>query len=381
MRTPVLLAFALAACTIGDEASPPEDGDGDEVGDDGDATAGSGLTAADKNATGEGDHIAARVCPGGTTTFGIDISKWQGTINWTSVKNAGVVFAFVRVSDGVNTPDAKFASNWSGAKNAGIIRGAYQFFRPAQSVTAQADMMINALGGSYTPGDLPPVIDVEADGGLAPATVASRVRQWVDRVQGALGVTPIVYTGKYFWRDEVGSPASFAPNPLWIAQYTSLCPDLPAPWSKWTFWQYSDKGTVAGISGPVDVNKFNGTKADLLAFANGSMMPPPPATSGCHSATLDRDVAEGVCVQAASDAKWYTCTGGMWVARSSSAGCASAFGFCSSATLGKNVAPRTCVQAASDQIWYQCDGKDWAKPVNTSTGMGPAGACSSLHAL
>ncbi len=220
----------------------------------------------------------ARVCADGATTKGIDVSKWQGTIDWTKVKNAGYAFAFIRISDGVNYPDAKFASNWASAKSVGIIRGAYQFFRPTQSVTAQADMMIAKLGGQYTPGDLPPVIDVEDDGGLSPTTVASKVRQWVDRVKNALGVEPIVYTGKYFWRDEVGSPSSFAPNPLWIAQYTSLCPDIPGPWAKWTFWQYTDSGSVPGISGPVDTNRFNGSLAQLQAFAAAT--PPRPLPFG-----------------------------------------------------------------------------------------------------
>ena len=221
----------------------------------------------------DGGEPRARVCAEGTTTKGIDVSKWQGTINWSSVKAAGVHYAFIRLSDGASYKDPKFATNWSAAKAAGVIRGAYQFFRPAQSVTTQADMMIAAIG-TYTPGDLPPVIDVEDDGGLAPSTVATRVRQWVDRVHAALGVTPIVYTGKYFWRDEVGSPASFAGTPLWIAQYTSLCPDLPAPWTRWTFWQYTDKGSVAGISGPVDTNRFNGTLAQLQAFAQGTPIQP-----------------------------------------------------------------------------------------------------------
>ncbi len=218
--------------------------------------------------------VRARVCADGTTTKGIDVSKWQGTIDWARVKNAGIAFAFIRVSDGANSHDSKFASNWANARAAGVIRGAYQFFRPAQSVTAQADLLLDAIGGSYTPGDLPPVIDVESNGGLSPTTVASRVRQWVDRVQAALGVTPIVYTGKYFWRDEVGSPASFESSPLWIAQYTSLCPDLPGPWSKWTFWQYTSSGSVSGIAGHVDTNRFNGTLADLHAFVNAT--PPSP---------------------------------------------------------------------------------------------------------
>jgi GH25 family lysozyme M1 (1,4-beta-N-acetylmuramidase) len=241
--------------------------------DDEDSGAGDRLEAEHEGADDEmdaGGQLRARVCADGVTTKGIDISKWQGTIDWPKVANAGYAFAFVRVSDGVSSIDAKFAANWAGAKTVGLVRGAYQFFRPSQSVTAQADLMISKLGGQYTPGDLPPVIDVEDDGGLAPTTVAARARQWVDRVEAALGVKPIVYTGKYFWRDEVGSPASFAPNALWIAQYTSLCPDIPGPWSKWTFWQYTDSGTVPGIAGPVDINRFNGSISQLKAFAAGT---------------------------------------------------------------------------------------------------------------
>lgn len=211
-----------------------------------------------------------RVCAAGATTKGVDVSKWNGSVDWTKAYNAGVRFAFIRVSDGVNTHDAKFASYWAGAKSAGVIRGAYQFFRPTQSATAQADLLVDSIGGAYTDGDLPPVIDVEDDGGLSPSTVAARVRTWVDRVHARLGVDPIVYTGKYFWRDEVGGPSSFAGNPLWIAQYTSLCPDLPGPWASWTFWQYAEDGTVSGISGDVDMDRFNGSLDQLKALAHAT---------------------------------------------------------------------------------------------------------------
>ena len=105
----------------------------------------------------------------------------------------------------------------------------------------------------------------------------------------------------------------------------------------------------------------------------------PAAT--CMSATLDREVDEGTCVQQASDARWMTCTGGQWVQRSSSAGCAVAYGFCDSATLGRAVPARTCVQAASDAKWYQCNGTGWATPVSTATQSGPLGACSSWNPL
>jgi hypothetical protein len=191
----------------------------------------------------------------------------------------------------------------------------------------------------------------------------------------------------YFWRDQVGGLATYANNALWIAQYTSLCPDIPAPWSRWTFWQNSGTGTAPGVGGTVDTDYFNGSVADLLAFANGTPSsspppPPPPPPSTCMSATLDRTVPEGTCVQSASDEAWYACSAGMWVAHSGSpSGCTDMFGWCASATLGKSEPPRTCVQASSDKVWYQCDGKMWASPVNTSTGTGPAGDCSSEHAL
>ncbi len=369
-RACVLIAV-LSACTIGSD--PDEDAK---------AGAGVGNEAASESET-DTTVIEARVCATGATTMGVDVSYYQGTVDWAKAKAAGVKFAFLRLSDGTTFQDPKFVQNWTNTKAAGVIRGAYQFFRPSQSVTAQADMMINAIG-TYQPGDLPPVIDVEADGGLAPATVASRVRQWVDRVKGALGVEPIVYTGYYFWRDEVGAPSSFAPNALWVAAYSTTCPNIPSPWMKWTFWQHTDSGHVNGITGNVDMNKFNGDLNALLAFAGGSSNPNPMPTPGaCVSSTLNKTVDNGTCVQAASDAKWYTCTNGAWVARSSSAGCATAatYGWCSSATLGRSVAPRTCVEAASDSTWYQCDGKGWVSPVDYNAQSGPAGLCSAMHQL
>jgi len=108
--------------------------------------------------------------------------------------------------------------------------------------------------------------------------------------------------------------------------------------------------------------------------------PPPPAKQ-CSSETLGRDVDDGVCVQAASDAQWYQCTSGTWTSRSSSAGCAQAYGFCDSATLGRAVAPRTCVQAASSSTWFQCNGQGWVTPVDTATQSGPIGDCSTWNPL
>ncbi len=348
-----------------------------------DGVAGSALSAADKSGSGDRFGMLARTCAAGTVVHGLDVSYYNGTVDWTRVANAGYGFAFVRVSDGTTFHDPKFDTYWAGAKNAGLVRGAYQFFRPAQSATAQADLMIAAVG-TPGPGDLPPVIDVEVTQGLSATTIAANVRTWVDRVKAATGVDPIVYTGKYFWRDDVGSPSSFANDPLWIAQYTSQCPDLPSPWGDWAFWQYSESGTVAGISGAVDLDEFNGSLAELQAFTGGKTGGGGGGGGGggattCTSQTMGRDVDDGTCVQAASDAKWYRCDAGTWTAIASSAGCATAYGYCHSATLGRDVPPRTCVQAASDSTWYQCDGTSWVTPVDPDSATGPAGVCSQSY--
>ncbi len=103
--------------------------------------------------------------------------------------------------------------------------------------------------------------------------------------------------------------------------------------------------------------------------------------ASCNSATLDRDVDDGTCVQSATDQAWYQCTNGSWTAISSSSGCATAFAWCNSATLGYAVPPRTCVQSASTSNWYQCNGQGWVTPVDTTAETGPIGACSSWNAL
>ena len=368
MRGLGLATLFLTACAMGGDPA-------------GDFKAGEGL-GSDLDGTGSLEFGSlARVCAAGATTKGVDVSYHNGTIDWAKVKAAGNEFAFIRISDGTGFHDPQFATNWAGAHAAGMLRGIYQFFRPSQDVAAQADMVI-AAAGRPAPGDLPPVIDVEVTGSLAPATIAARVRTWVDRVKAGTGVDPIVYTGKFFWRDQVGGPTSFAPTPLWIAQYTTLCPDLTSPWDTWAFWQYSDAGSVPGISGGIDVDRFNGTLDELRALAGGN-------TGGgggggaatCSSATMAADLPEGVCVQAASDQKWYQCSAGSWIQQTSTAGCTKTSAWCQSATLGRAVPPRTCVQAASDRVWYQCDGTGWATPVDSAAVTGPAGACSHEYPL
>jgi uncharacterized protein (TIGR03382 family) len=179
-----------------------------------------------------------------------------------------VVYAFVRVSDGLNSPDATFATNWAGSRSAGVIHGAYQYFEPAQDPIQQADMVLTAME-TFEADDLPPVIDVETTGGLDASGVAGAVQQWIDHVAAAIGRPPIIYTGGPFWDDSVGG-ANDTSSPLWHAQYTTAaCPTIADPWTTWAFWQYTENGTINGIPGAsanTDVDRWNGDMASLTAF-------------------------------------------------------------------------------------------------------------------
>ena len=196
---------------------------------------------------------AAPPCDPGPVSHGIDVSYYQGEIDWQQVRASGIEFAFIRVADGIDNPDSLFELNWGAAKAAGVRRGMYQFFRPADDVTAQADLVI-AMAKKRGTGELPPVLDIEDDGGLLPAMVAKRARAWIDRVHKQLHVDPIVYTYPDFWKRGGGAP--LAQQPLWLAHYTAngACPTVPATWSDWTYWQYSEKGRVPGIVGNVDLD-------------------------------------------------------------------------------------------------------------------------------
>jgi GH25 family lysozyme M1 (1,4-beta-N-acetylmuramidase) len=217
---------------------------------------------------------AVVVCPGPSTLPGIDVSEFQGNIDWNQVKASGIVFAIARVDDGFYM-DKKFDQNWAGMKAAGLIRGAYQFFEPGDDPNALADIMIQKMG-PLGPGDLPPTLDVEVTDGQPPSVINDHIHIWMDKVQAATGRVPIIYTGKYFWNDNVGS-GDFADHPLWLAAYVQPnCPSTPNAWGGWTMWQYNDNGSIPGIAGNVDVDMFNGTMEQLQALAS----PPNKAPQG-----------------------------------------------------------------------------------------------------
>jgi lysozyme len=195
---------------------------------------------------------------------GIDVSKWQGTVDWKSVQQAGVEFAFVRATYGTSEVDSSFNENWQATKEAGIIRGAYHFFLAAEDAAEQAEFFIRTVG-SLGPGDLPPVIDVESGSGVSSNLVVD-IQTWLSTVAEGLSRTPIIYTAPSYWNANV--TGGFANYPLWVAEYGVSAPRAVNGWDDWTFWQYSSTGKVNGVSGDVDLDYFNGTAQAFTAFVN-----------------------------------------------------------------------------------------------------------------
>ncbi len=200
-----------------------------------------------------------------TSVRGIDISHWQGTINWTSVRNSGIQFAFCKATEGTNYTDPTFATNWPAMRAAGIIRGAYHYGRPAADPAQQARRFYDTVRPQR--GDLQLVLDLEADDGLTPGQVGLWAKKFCVELKRLCGRPGIIYTGFYFWRDEAGNSPNNYDFPLWLAAYVSNPSSLiPQAWSTWTFWQWTSSGSTPGISGNVDQDYFNGTLSQLNAF-------------------------------------------------------------------------------------------------------------------
>jgi MYXO-CTERM domain-containing protein len=261
---------------------------------------------------------AGGVCAPGETVFGIDVSYYQDVIDWNAVAADGVSYAIIRVSHSLQFFDPQFEANLAGARAAGIHAGVYQYFEPGEDPVAQADLLLDSLG-PLQPGDLPPMIDVESTGGQSPAAINTAIHAWIDRVESTLGVKPVIYSGYYFWNDNVGS-SDFGEYPLMLPWYGVDCPGgVNVGWDTWTIHQYCDCGSVAGISGAVDVDRFNGSLADLegLTFApvcgdgscTGAETPytcagdcPPCGVIEATGATLDNGDA---CYQLHGDADYW----------------------------------------------------------------------------
>ncbi|MCU0483136.1 MAG: glycoside hydrolase family 25 protein, partial [Chloroflexi bacterium] len=212
--------------------------------------------------------------PPATYLEGIDVSRYQNTISWGPVAAAGKRFVIMRATLGDTYLDPTYATNRAGAWAAGLRVAAYHYAKPSASpgdATLEADWFLQ--NAAPLPGDLLPALDIEETGGLSVAALQVWVGEFLARVTERLGVRPMIYASPNFWKNALGNTTLFADqgySVLWVAHWGVSSPSVPAlNWGGrgWTFWQYTNCGAVPGISGCVDLDRFN--SADLSALTLG----------------------------------------------------------------------------------------------------------------
>ncbi len=214
---------------------------------------------------------------------GIDVSKWQGKINWASVSGAGTQFAFIKATEGGDHVDERFLENWYGAKQNGIPRGAYHFMFWCRSAAQQAAWFKQVVPND--PGAMPPVLDVEWNGEsrLCPRKVTrehalSMIRTMLTEMERHTGKRPIIYTDITFHAEILEGELEDYPH--WIRS-TAAEPEHRYRDRRWTMWQYTTTGRVPGIKGDVDRNAFYGSEKEWLAFLKSDCDP----RHSCRSST------------------------------------------------------------------------------------------------
>ena len=195
-------------------------------------------------------------------TFGIDISHYQGKIDWNNVSVVQdafpISFVIIRATAGKIKEDREFKRNWKHAKMKNFIRGAYHYYRPNENSILQANNFIKRV--KLQKGDLPPILDIEDIPRLQSMdNLKIGLKRWLDRVEHHYGVKPIIYSGESFYNDHLY--VDFAEYTCWIANYNFYVENIDKDWG---FWQFTDKGSVRGVKEFVDVNIYNGTKAELF---------------------------------------------------------------------------------------------------------------------
>ena len=193
--------------------------------------------------------------------IGIDVSEYQGDIEWGAVETLDneykISFVFIRATVGDDRLDKRFKENWLKAKENQLIRGAYHYYRPNENSLEQAELFIKTV--TLQKGDLPPVLDIEQlPKNQSVERLKIGLRRWLSKVEEHYKVKPIIYTGERYYDDFLKE--EFSDYLFWIANYNFYREKLE---EDWLFWQFTEKATVSGINGNVDVNIFNGDLQQL----------------------------------------------------------------------------------------------------------------------
>ncbi len=230
------------------------------------ALTGAGHSAAAAGAAGLSDKkpndgvAAAHTMP----VQGIDVSYFQGDIDWKKVAGAGVHFAYIKATEGADRFDPNFLSNWSGAGKAGIVRGAYHVMYWCSFARDQASWFTTHVPSDA--GALPPVLDVEWNSysktcphQIDRASAIAKMKVMLAAMEAHTGKRPIIYTDPKFHHDVL--EGEFTDYQFWLRSVAAK-PDVKYRGRDWAFWQFTTTGRVPGVAGAVDRNSYNGTPAD-----------------------------------------------------------------------------------------------------------------------
>ncbi|WP_026714590.1 glycoside hydrolase family 25 protein [Flavobacterium daejeonense] len=193
--------------------------------------------------------------------IGIDVSEYQDEIDWDEVKTLDddyqLSFVFIRATVGNDRLDKRFEENWLQAKENKLIRGAYHYYRPNENSLEQAELFIKTV--RLEKGDLPPVLDIERlPENQSMERLKLGLRRWLTKIEAHYKVKPIIYTGERYYDDFLKK--EFSDYLFWIANYNFYREKME---EDWLFWQFTEKASVSGIKGNVDVNIFNGDLEQL----------------------------------------------------------------------------------------------------------------------
>lgn len=202
---------------------------------------------------------------------GIDISNWQGNVDFAQVKNSGVQIVFMKATEGNYYVDVKLNANYQGSKNNGLLVGFYHFFKASIDAKVQAKYFVDNIQGK-TP-DCRLALDIETSDGFNSSDFSNKCFVFLEEVKRLSGKDVVVYTYTNFAQTSLTS--SLSAYPVWIAHYGVTTPGNNPIWSNWVGFQYSDSGSISGVSGNCDLDTF--TDGILLGR---TVVPIPPVNGG-----------------------------------------------------------------------------------------------------
>lgn len=198
---------------------------------------------------------------------GIDVSNWQGNIDFAKVKQSGIQIVYMKATEGTTFVDKKLNQNYSRAKAQGLKIGFYHFFRPSLDSKAQAKHFANTINGKVS--DCKLALDLEVADNFSKSALTDKALTFINELKSLTGLDIVVYTYTYFARTNIDSRLGV--YPLWIAHYGVLTPGSNPIWNSWVGFQYSSTGSVPGVSGNCDMNEF--TKGILLSSSSAPQEP------------------------------------------------------------------------------------------------------------